>query len=175
VAAYLSVGSKGRASWACSPCATPLRRGPGHLGSRPVGAGRPHHDGGQPDRLRRTTWCACSVTPRWPRRVHPGALRHGRAFEGRRWATPSSFPHLPAHLRLHEPGAFAAVTAIAGRTGSAELDDWGGLARYAPAWPPAGRVLLSLAGIPPLAGGSPSSSCSGGAGGLGNVWGVVWR
>ncbi|MCB2224278.1 MAG: NADH-quinone oxidoreductase subunit N [Actinobacteria bacterium] len=50
-------------------------------------------------------------------------------------------------------GAFAVVIAVAAKTGSAELDDWAGLSRYAPV--PA--VLLavfffSLAGIPPLAG-----------------------
>jgi len=50
-------------------------------------------------------------------------------------------------------GAFAAVIAIAERTGSREIDDWAGLARYAPV--PAtllGVFFFSLAGIPPLAG-----------------------
>ncbi|MDX1690414.1 MAG: NADH-quinone oxidoreductase subunit N [Acidimicrobiia bacterium] len=50
-------------------------------------------------------------------------------------------------------GAFAAVMAAAEKAGSAELDDFGGLSRYAPGV--AAMVALfffSLAGIPPLAG-----------------------
>jgi NADH-quinone oxidoreductase subunit N len=50
-------------------------------------------------------------------------------------------------------GAFAVVIAGAERTGSGEIDDWGGLSRYAPGV----AVLLAgfffaLAGIPPLSG-----------------------
>ena len=50
-------------------------------------------------------------------------------------------------------GAFAAVIAIAERTGSREIDDWAGLARYAPGLASLlGVFFFSLAGIPPLAG-----------------------
>jgi NADH-quinone oxidoreductase subunit N len=50
-------------------------------------------------------------------------------------------------------GAFAAVIAVAERTGSAEVDDWAGLARYSPALASLlGVFFFSLAGIPPLAG-----------------------
>ena len=50
-------------------------------------------------------------------------------------------------------GAFAAVIAIAERTGSREIDDWAGLARYSPALATLlGAFFFSLAGIPPLAG-----------------------
>ena len=50
-------------------------------------------------------------------------------------------------------GAFAAVIAIAERTGSREIDDWAGLARYAPVLASLlGVFFFSLAGIPPLAG-----------------------
>jgi NADH-quinone oxidoreductase subunit N len=50
-------------------------------------------------------------------------------------------------------GAFAAVIAIAERTGSREIDDWAGLGRYSPALATLlGVFLFSLAGIPPLAG-----------------------
>jgi len=50
-------------------------------------------------------------------------------------------------------GAFAVVMAGASKTGSGDLDDWGGMNRYAPGL--AALVALfffSLAGIPPLAG-----------------------
>ncbi len=50
-------------------------------------------------------------------------------------------------------GAFAAVIAASDKAGSGEIDDWGGLSRYAPGL--AGVTALfffSLAGIPPLAG-----------------------
>jgi len=50
-------------------------------------------------------------------------------------------------------GAFAVVIAITERLGTAEVDSWGGLYRYAPGL--AGMVLMfffSLAGVPPLAG-----------------------
>jgi len=50
-------------------------------------------------------------------------------------------------------GAFAAVIAISERTGSGEIDDWAGLARYSPALATLlGVFFFSLAGIPPLAG-----------------------
>jgi NADH-quinone oxidoreductase subunit N len=50
-------------------------------------------------------------------------------------------------------GAFAAVIAISERTGSREIDDWAGLARYAPRLATLlGVFFFSLAGIPPLAG-----------------------
>ena len=50
-------------------------------------------------------------------------------------------------------GAFAAVIAVAERTGSGEIDDWAGLARYAPGLASLlGVFFFSLAGIPPLAG-----------------------
>ncbi|MFH1331585.1 MAG: NADH-quinone oxidoreductase subunit N [Actinomycetota bacterium] len=50
-------------------------------------------------------------------------------------------------------GAFAAVIAIAERTGSREIDDWAGLARYSPGLATLlGIFFFSLAGIPPLAG-----------------------
>ena len=50
-------------------------------------------------------------------------------------------------------GAFAVVIAIAERTGSGEIDDWAGLAHYAPGLASLlGVFFFSLAGIPPLAG-----------------------
>jgi NADH-quinone oxidoreductase subunit N len=50
-------------------------------------------------------------------------------------------------------GAFAAVIAISERTGSREIDDWAGLAHYAPGLASLlGVFFFSLAGIPPLAG-----------------------
>lgn len=50
-------------------------------------------------------------------------------------------------------GAFAAVIAVAERTGSGEIDDWAGLARYSPALASLlGVFFFALAGIPPLAG-----------------------
>ena len=50
-------------------------------------------------------------------------------------------------------GAFAVVIAVARKTGSAEIDDYGGLFQYAPGLAVAMSVFLfSLAGIPPLAG-----------------------
>jgi NADH-quinone oxidoreductase subunit N len=50
-------------------------------------------------------------------------------------------------------GAFAAVIAIAERTGSRKIDDWAGLAHYAPGLASLlGVFFFSLAGIPPLAG-----------------------
>lgn len=50
-------------------------------------------------------------------------------------------------------GAFAGVVAIARRTGSAELDTWGGLFEYAPGLTVAMTIFLaSLTGIPPMGG-----------------------
>jgi NADH-quinone oxidoreductase subunit N len=50
-------------------------------------------------------------------------------------------------------GAFAAVIAISSRVGSGEIEDWGGLGRYAPSLAAFITVFFfSLAGIPPLAG-----------------------
>ena len=50
-------------------------------------------------------------------------------------------------------GAFAVVIAVRNRLGSAELDDWSGLFRYAPGLAALLAVFFfSLAGIPPLAG-----------------------
>lgn len=50
-------------------------------------------------------------------------------------------------------GAFATVIAVAARVGSGELEDWGGLGRYAPNLAAFVAVFfLALAGIPPLAG-----------------------
>lgn len=50
-------------------------------------------------------------------------------------------------------GAFAAVIATAARVGSGEIDDWGGLGRYAPSLAAFLTVFFfALAGIPPLAG-----------------------
>jgi NADH-quinone oxidoreductase subunit N len=50
-------------------------------------------------------------------------------------------------------GAFAAVIAVAARTGSAEVDDWAGLGRYSPVLATLlGVFFFALAGIPPLAG-----------------------
>ena len=50
-------------------------------------------------------------------------------------------------------GAFAVVIAVARRTGSAEIDSYGGLFSYAPGLAVAMTIFLfSLAGIPPLAG-----------------------
>ena len=50
-------------------------------------------------------------------------------------------------------GAFAVVIAVARKTGSAELESFGGLFRYAPGLAVAMAVFLfSLAGIPPLGG-----------------------
>ena len=58
-------------------------------------------------------------------------------------------------------GAFAAVIAVAERTGSKEIDDWAGLGRYSPVLATLlGVFFFALAGILPLAGGLPSSSCS---------------
>lgn len=50
-------------------------------------------------------------------------------------------------------GAFGVVIAVRNRLGSAEVDDWGGLFRYAPGLATLLAVFfLSLAGLPPLAG-----------------------
>jgi NADH-quinone oxidoreductase subunit N len=50
-------------------------------------------------------------------------------------------------------GAFAVVIAVARKTGSAEIDSYGGLFQYAPGLAVAMTVFMfSLAGIPPLAG-----------------------
>ncbi len=50
-------------------------------------------------------------------------------------------------------GAFAVVIAVRNRLGSAEVDDWAGLFRYAPGLATLLAVFfLSLAGLPPLAG-----------------------
>jgi NADH-quinone oxidoreductase subunit N len=50
-------------------------------------------------------------------------------------------------------GAFAAVIAISNRVGSGEIEDWGGLGRYAPSLAAFITVFFfALAGIPPLAG-----------------------
>jgi NADH-quinone oxidoreductase subunit N len=50
-------------------------------------------------------------------------------------------------------GAFAVVIAVARKTGSAEIDSFGGLFEYAPGLTVAMTIFLfSLAGIPPLAG-----------------------
>jgi NADH-quinone oxidoreductase subunit N len=50
-------------------------------------------------------------------------------------------------------GAFAVVIAVAAKTESGEIDDWGGLNRYAPGLAALlGLFFFSLAGIPPLAG-----------------------
>ena len=72
-------------------------------------------------------------------------------------------------------GAFAAVIAIAERTGSREMDDWAGLARYAPV--PAvllGGFFFSLAGIPPLAGWfAKFVMFKAVLGGGGNPWGIA--
>ncbi len=72
-------------------------------------------------------------------------------------------------------GAFAAVIAIAGRTGSAEIDDWAGLARYAPGLATLlGVFFFSLAGIPPLAGWFAKFVMFRAVlGDGGNVWGVM--
>ncbi len=72
-------------------------------------------------------------------------------------------------------GAFAAVIAIAGRTGSTEIDDWAGLARYAPGLATLlGVFFFSLAGIPPLAGWFAKFVMFRAVlGDSGNAWGVV--
>jgi NADH-quinone oxidoreductase subunit N len=50
-------------------------------------------------------------------------------------------------------GAFAVIIAVRNRLGSAELDDWSGLFRYAPGLATLlGLFFFSLAGVPPLAG-----------------------
>ncbi|MGI9584126.1 MAG: NADH-quinone oxidoreductase subunit N [Acidimicrobiia bacterium] len=50
-------------------------------------------------------------------------------------------------------GAFAFTIIVGGRLGSYELEDWGGLNRYAPGLAIAGALFfMSLAGVPPLAG-----------------------
>ena len=50
-------------------------------------------------------------------------------------------------------GAFGVVIAVRNRLGSAEIEDWSGLFRYAPGLATLlGIFFLSLAGIPPLAG-----------------------
>jgi len=50
-------------------------------------------------------------------------------------------------------GAFASVIAISNRVGSGEIEDWGGLGRYAPSLAAYITVFFfALAGIPPLAG-----------------------
>ncbi|MEX2419295.1 MAG: proton-conducting transporter membrane subunit, partial [Acidimicrobiia bacterium] len=50
-------------------------------------------------------------------------------------------------------GAFAVVIAVAAKTESGEIEDWGGLNRYAPGLAALlGLFFFSLAGIPPLAG-----------------------
>jgi NADH-quinone oxidoreductase subunit N len=72
-------------------------------------------------------------------------------------------------------GAFAAVIAIAGRTGSTEIEDWAGLVRYAPRLAAVlGAFFLSLAGIPPLAGWFAKFVMFRAVlGDSGNVWGVM--
>jgi NADH-quinone oxidoreductase subunit N len=72
-------------------------------------------------------------------------------------------------------GAFAAVIAIAGRTGSAEIEDWAGLARYAPGLATLlGVFFFSLAGIPPLAGWFAKFVMFRAVlGASGNAWGVI--
>jgi len=72
-------------------------------------------------------------------------------------------------------GAFAAVIAIAERTGSREIDDWAGLARHAPALATLlGVFFFSLAGIPPLAGWfAKFVMFKAVLGGGGNPWGVA--
>ena len=50
-------------------------------------------------------------------------------------------------------GAFAVVIAVARKTRSGDIDSYGGLFDYAPAWPCGMTIFLfSLAGIPPLGG-----------------------
>ncbi|MBU1226428.1 MAG: NADH-quinone oxidoreductase subunit N [Actinobacteria bacterium] len=72
-------------------------------------------------------------------------------------------------------GAFAVVIAGAEKAGSAEIDDWAGLSRYAPGLASLlGIFFFSLAGIPPLAGWFAKfvmfrSVMGGGAG----AWGVA--
>ncbi|NHZ70993.1 MAG: NADH-quinone oxidoreductase subunit NuoN [Proteobacteria bacterium] len=69
-------------------------------------------------------------------------------------------------------GAFAAVIVIGSRLGSFELEDWGGLNRYA-----SGLALvlamffMSLAGIPPLAGWFAKFAMFTATIGVGNWWG----
>jgi NADH-quinone oxidoreductase subunit N len=72
-------------------------------------------------------------------------------------------------------GAFASVVAIAARTGSTEIDDWAGLARYAPGQATLlGVFFFSLAGIPPLAGWFAKFVMFRAVlGDSGNTWGVV--
>ena len=53
-------------------------------------------------------------------------------------------------------GAFAAVIAIAHKTGSGEISEWGGLNRYAPGLAAlVAMFFFGLAGVPPLAGWFP--------------------
>lgn len=72
-------------------------------------------------------------------------------------------------------GAFAVVIAIAARTGSGEIDDWAGLARYSPGLATLLAVFFfSLAGIPPLAGWFAKFVMFRAVlGDSGNAWGVI--
>jgi len=76
-------------------------------------------------------------------------------------------------------GAFAVVIAGAEKTGSADLDDWAGISRYAPGVASLLAIFFfSLAGIPPLAGWFAKfvmfrSVMGGGAGAWGAVLAVI--
>jgi NADH-quinone oxidoreductase subunit N len=71
-------------------------------------------------------------------------------------------------------GAFGVVIAGSAKTGSGEIEDWGGLVRYAPGLAGLlGLFFFSLAGIPPLAGWFAKFVMFRAVlGALGNWWGV---
>ena len=91
----------------------------------------------------------------------PGGVHVGPVWRGgglRRFSRPArgclfatvTYLLIYAFMNL---GAFAVVIAVRNRLGSAELDDWSGLFRYAPGLAALLAVFFfSLAGIPPLAG-----------------------
>ena len=69
-------------------------------------------------------------------------------------------------------GAFAVVIVVGSRLGSFELEDWGGLNRYAPGLALAlGVFFMSLAGIPPMAGWFAKFAMFTATIGVGNWWG----
>ena len=83
-----------------------LRRGAGHLGPCPVDPGRPDHDAGQPHRpAPEQRGAPARLLLDSPRRLHAGPLRHGGRLRGGGAAGRLlRVAHLPAGVRLHEPG-----------------------------------------------------------------------
>jgi len=141
------------ASWPAHHLLLGLRRGAGHLGARPVDPGRPDHDAGQPDALRQTNVVRLLG---YSSIAHAGFMlvpfAMAAAFEGA--ALQDAFFGSLTYLLVYafmNLGAFAAVIAVAERTGS-------GRSTTGPAWraiPRAGHVardVLLLARRDPAAG-----------------------